>query len=167
MKIISGGQTGADRTALEIAKELSFPTGGIAPKGYLTEVGPDLSLRDLFGLEESTSSQYAHRTRENVALGTITVWFGKTGSAGFMSTKKACRLERKPFIERPSEEELLDWIVHRNILILNCAGNRLSHNPSIIEEVRSVLYPVLATFREQVLLEALQRIERSSSTDSD
>ena len=37
MKIISGGQTGVDRLALDVAKSLNIATGGTAPKGYLTE----------------------------------------------------------------------------------------------------------------------------------
>ena len=40
-KIISGGQTGIDRMALELARELGLGTGGTAPKGYTTESGPD------------------------------------------------------------------------------------------------------------------------------
>lgn len=60
-KIISGGQTGADRGGLEAARTLGIPTGGTAPRGYLTETGPDESLRE-FGLTESKSSAYVVRT---------------------------------------------------------------------------------------------------------
>lgn len=45
-KIISGGQTGIDRIALEVAGELYVPTGGTAGKGFFTESGPDLTLAD-------------------------------------------------------------------------------------------------------------------------
>ena len=49
-KIISGGQTGADREALETARDLGIETGGFVPKGWLTEDGPDYSLHDfIFG----------------------------------------------------------------------------------------------------------------------
>jgi hypothetical protein len=41
MKIISGGQTGVDRLALDVAKSLNIATGGTAPNGYLTENGSD------------------------------------------------------------------------------------------------------------------------------
>lgn len=54
-KIISGGQTGADEGGLEGARLLGIPTGGTAPKGYRTENGPNLTLRDTYGLVEHWS----------------------------------------------------------------------------------------------------------------
>ncbi|MVM32295.1 hypothetical protein GO755_19770 [Spirosoma sp. HMF4905] len=53
-KVVSGGQTGLDQMGLEVAKVLGIHIGGISPKGYLTENGPDAVLRD-FGLAEHTS----------------------------------------------------------------------------------------------------------------
>jgi hypothetical protein len=41
LKIISGGQTGIDRIALEVARELVFPAGGSAPRDFTTELGSD------------------------------------------------------------------------------------------------------------------------------
>ena len=46
-KIISGGQTGADQIGLEVALSLGIPTGGTAPKGFITETGPNYKLRDI------------------------------------------------------------------------------------------------------------------------
>lgn len=51
-KVISGGQTGADRAALEAAAKLGVPTGGWAPPGFLTSRGKDFALRDQFHLKE-------------------------------------------------------------------------------------------------------------------
>lgn len=53
--IISGGQTGVDRIALEVARELNIPTDGTVPCGYITESGKDSSLK-LFNVIEHTSS---------------------------------------------------------------------------------------------------------------
>ena len=39
-KIISGGQTGVDRVALDVSLELGIPCGGWCPKGRKAEDGP-------------------------------------------------------------------------------------------------------------------------------
>jgi hypothetical protein len=67
--VYSGGQTGADRAALEAAKELQLTTGGWAPAGYHTTAGPDLALK-AFGLREvhggSLARRYVTRSIRNV-----------------------------------------------------------------------------------------------------
>ena len=60
-KIISGGQTGVDAAALRAAKAVGIPTGGTAPKGWLTEDGPAPWLAE-YGLVESDSPFYPPRT---------------------------------------------------------------------------------------------------------
>ena len=65
-KIISGGQTGADRAGLAAAALLGLETGGTAPQGYRTMEGSDFDLRDTFGLKEHWSSAYPPRTECNV-----------------------------------------------------------------------------------------------------
>jgi hypothetical protein len=62
-KIISGGQTGADRDALDIAIELGIPHGGWLPKGRKTEEGP---LPEKYQLEEMRAASYEMRTVKNV-----------------------------------------------------------------------------------------------------
>jgi hypothetical protein len=53
LKIISGGQTGADIGALKAAKECGFATGGMAPYRYWTEKGSNFDLRDIYSLTEN------------------------------------------------------------------------------------------------------------------
>src|SRR2546422_5370938 len=65
-KIISGGQTGADMGALVSARELRIESGGVAPKGWLTEIGPQEALLRSFGLLECEEDGYPARTRRNV-----------------------------------------------------------------------------------------------------
>ena len=66
-RLISGGQTGADQQgALLAARELGIPTGGTAPKGWLTETGPQELLLKSFGLIECADPGYAARTEANV-----------------------------------------------------------------------------------------------------
>lgn len=136
-KIISGGQTGADRTGLECAKELGIPTGGMAPRGYLTETGPDPSLKD-FGLVEHFDTSYVPRTRQNAHDGDVTVWFGKVGSPGYYCTRKACKDHGKDYVENPPDLLLLADMYE----IINIAGNRKSKNPGVVDLVKAAFAPL-------------------------
>src|SRR5690349_5441806 len=75
-KIISGGQTGADMGGLLAARELGIETGGTAPRGWLTENGPQERLLRNFGLLECEESGFPARTRRNVANSTRTLLVG-------------------------------------------------------------------------------------------
>jgi hypothetical protein len=142
MKIISGGQTGADRTALEIARELGIPTGGFAPLGWRTDEGPDPSLAE-FGLVEVHFPSYRLRTRANVRASHGTVIYGDTSSPGCCCTITACLTTYRPYLENPTPAELVDWIRAGQIEILNVAGNRRRTNPGIVAQVRAMLTPAL------------------------
>ncbi len=63
-KIISGGQTGVDRAALDAAIELNIPHGGWCPKGRLAELGQ--TIPDKYQLQETESSEYSQRTKLNI-----------------------------------------------------------------------------------------------------
>ena len=143
MKVISGGQTGADRTALEVAKENGVETGGTVPKGWRTELGPDPTLAK-FGCVQHKSAEYPPRTRQNVRDSGGTVWFGKTTSLGFARTKKEANLADKPFLINPDSKELMTWLNIWKIQVLNVAGNTQSENPHIGQQVRTFLTPALA-----------------------
>ena len=78
-KIVSGGQTGADRAALEAAKECGFETGGWAPVGYQTSSGRDQSLKS-YGLKEDTNNtninqSYIWRSKKNIDDSCATLFF--------------------------------------------------------------------------------------------
>ena len=62
-KIISGGQTGADRAALDFAIKMKIPHGGWIPKGRLAEDGP---LPEKYQLLEMSTTSYPKRTEQNV-----------------------------------------------------------------------------------------------------
>lgn len=133
-KVISGGQTGADRTALEEAKLLGFETGGTAPKHYHTEAGDDLTLKSEFGLEESDSYDYKPRTHQNVADADATVWFGKTDSPGYWCTRSGTIKHNKPFICNPVRVQMEN--VCDTYATVNFAGNRKSKNPGVVKQVQ-------------------------------
>lgn len=148
-KVISGGQTGADRTGLECAKALGLETGGHAPKFWRTDEGPDPSLRDL-GLVETLSYNYAARTALNVRNADITLWFGKTGSPGFWCTLKACGAHGKELIVNPNAETLR--MVCEKHEVINIAGNRKRINPEVVGLVQEA-------FREiEKLIKPEQRV---------
>ena len=68
-KIISGGQTGADRAGLEVAKRLGYETGGTVPRGYKTSTGPDPTLKEFGVVEHKIRSLPAQNHQERVRCG--------------------------------------------------------------------------------------------------
>lgn len=138
-KIISGGQTGADRAGLDAARSLGIATGGTAPKGWRVcrfdgSDGNDPDLAEL-GLTEHESPEYPPRTKQNVRDADGTVWFGYPASPGGKLTIRTCKQLGKPYIINPSFEDLREWVTEKGITILNVAGNRSSlENPDIYKQ---------------------------------
>lgn len=137
-KIISGGQTGADRAGLEAARFLGIPTGGYCPRDCRTERGPDKTLLD-FGLLPTQSGSYTQRTLLNAQLADGTVLFGDMSSSGSKQTIDHLNRLKKPFIYNPTAEELRAWIAANHITTLNVAGNRESRNPGIFQSTYQLL----------------------------
>ena len=82
-KIVSGGQTGADRAALDFAIKQKIPHGGWVPKGGLAEDGP---LPKKYKLTEMPTDSYQERTEQNVidSDGTVIISHGKlTGGSAY------------------------------------------------------------------------------------
>ena len=144
-KIISGGQTGADLAALDIAIKLGIPHGGAIPKGRLTENGP---LPPQYRLEELPTRSYPERTEKNVvdADGTVILSHGPL-TGGSLFTEKMAQRHGKPVMhldmaEVPVEDAavlLKDFIEENSILILNVAGSRGSNDPAIYGKTCRVL----------------------------
>jgi hypothetical protein len=144
-RLISGGQTGADRGGLEAARMLDIPTGGWAPSGYWTEDGPDPSLA-AFGLREGGS--LAERTRRNAAEADATVVFACRPSPGSDLTVRCCaRLGRPYAIINPFAPDAADrlraFLRQHRPRTLNVAGHRESRAPGIGRAVRDLLIQVL------------------------
>jgi len=78
-KIISGGQTGADRAALDVAIKFNIPHGGWIPKGRIAEDGP---LPDKYQLQEMPTSSYPKRTEQNVIDSDGTLIFSRGKPTG-------------------------------------------------------------------------------------
>lgn len=132
MKIISGGQTGADQGGLAAGQALGLQTGGWAPKGWLTEDGPAPWLAD-YGLSECGDAGYPVRTYYNVHDADLTVIFGDVGERGSALTKRACIQQHRPYLVNPTADELREFIRAKGIEVVNVAGNRESKHPGTYE----------------------------------
>ena len=141
LKIISGGQTGADQGGLEGAFLCGIPTGGEAPKYYRTNIGNNpVLLKDKYKLTESPHYTYPPRTEVNVLQSDGTVWFGNVHSPGGKLTKRLTLKHHRAWIENPvNPEDLFAWRMQHGIEILNVAGNREETNPGIYAKVRDFI----------------------------
>ncbi len=145
MKIISGGQTGADQAALDAAIELTIPHGGWLPKGRKTEAGP-LPLK--YNLRELRSDRYRDRTEMNIvdSDGTLIVSFGPLTGGSALTESLALKHDRPCLVidlELVSRDEAVTavekWIDRHNIHTLNVAGPRASSEPRIYKAVRDII----------------------------
>ena len=144
-KIISGGQTGADRAALDFALKYYILHGGWIPKGRIAEDGP---LPDKYQLREMPTDSYPKRTEQNVidSDGTLIFSRGKpTGGTDY--TRKMVLKHKRQLLHidlnlRTSYDAahlISSWIDLQHIKILNVAGPRASKDPTIYSDVFRVL----------------------------
>jgi len=144
-KIISGGQTGADRAALDTAIEKGIPHGGWIPKGRKTEDG---TLPEIYNLQEMPTASYPKRTEQNIldSNGTLIISHGSL-TGGSSLTRKLAKQHNKPFLhldmtELTSEqasEQLKRWVAGHNIKTLNVAGPRASKDPLIYSLTKEII----------------------------
>ena len=145
-RIISGGQTGVDRAALDVALELGIAHGGWCPLGRRAEDGV---IDARYALEETDSVEPAIRTERNVreSDGTLILCRGPL-AGGTALTLALAKRQRKPFLLvnelRPLPAAAVrDWLDHNHIAVLNVAGPRASSAPGIFEWARDYLRDVL------------------------
>jgi len=144
-KIISGGQTGADRAALDTAMKLNIPHGGWLPKGRLAEDGP---LPDKYQLKEMDSPSYPKRTEQNVidSDGTLIFSHGEL-IGGSKLTQEFAEKHSRPFlhvdlnrtISFDAAMDINSWVQKNGIKILNVAGPRAGNDPNIYQAVAGIL----------------------------
>lgn len=144
-KIVSGGQTGADRAALDVAIRLGIPHGGWVPKGRITEAGP---LPDIYQMRETPTVDYAERTERNVldSDGTVIVSHGSLDGGSALTEALAGKHDRLHLhlnMDRLSVHDaaglLQRWIEGNGIRVLNIAGPRASRDPNIYRVTTAVL----------------------------
>jgi hypothetical protein len=145
-KIISGGQTGADQAALDVALKYNIPYGGWIPKGRKTEAGPLPSRYRHMSV--MPSADYRDRTRQNVldAHGTVILYRDRL-MGGSRLTRELAVTQDKPCVavnlqtHDPFETAvtLQSFVDGHQIQVLNVAGPRASHDPHIYADVKMVL----------------------------
>ena len=146
-QIVSGGQTGVDRAALDVALELGLPCGGWCPKGRRAEDG---TLPARYPLNEAPSEEYAQRTTWNVrdSDATLILTRGKPTGGTAQTVEETLRLEKPCFVVDLATPSLpsgvLDWIATHRIRILNVAGPRESKCPGIYEAAARFLREALS-----------------------
>jgi len=147
MKIISGGLTGVDRAALDVAIKLNIEHGGWCPKGRIAEKGGIIPLH--YQLEETKSSNYEVRTKLNIedADGTLIIVpdVEEALTDGTALTLDYAKKIAKPHLvvdardKTISSEHILEWLQENVIVILNVAGPRESKSPGIYERTCELL----------------------------
>ena len=143
--IVSGGQTGADRAALDFAIERGIPHGGWCPKGRRAEDGP---IDARYRLKETLSPDYVQRTEWNArdSDGTAVFSIGQILTGGSKKTVEFARKHGKPVLHLsrsggpvPPETALREFIEKHRIKVLNVAGPRASKEPEVPGFVAAVL----------------------------
>ncbi len=146
LKIISGGQTGVDRAALDIAIRLNIPCGGWCPKNRRAEDG---SIDKKYPLKETDSAEYPQRTEWNVrdSDGTLILTWGKP-SGGTLLTVKLAKKLNKPYLlidmdNNPNPDIVVKWMQDQDIKVLNIAGPRQSFGKFVYNEAAAFLAKIL------------------------
>lgn len=140
-RIISGGQTGADRAALDWAIANGVEHGGWCPAGRLAE---DCEIPVRYQLTEVDGS-YRQRTRRNVqdSDATLIVSIAAELTGGTLETRKYAEKIGKPCLQiwpgAPWREMLAAWLAGNRIAVLNVAGPRASKEPDVGRFVLEVL----------------------------
>jgi hypothetical protein len=128
-RVISGGQTGVDRAALDVALTLGIPCGGWCPRGRRAEDGP---IDARYPLQETPTREYPQRTEWNVrdSDGTLALTFGRPKGGTALTIRLAEQLEKPCLIvdlaaePRKAVPTFMEWLRAHDIRTLNVAGPR-------------------------------------------
>ena len=152
---MSGGQTGADRSALDFAREHGIPHGGWCPQGRLSEDG---AIGSAYALQETPAPYYPQRTEWNVrdSDGTVIFSISPTLAGGSKVTADFAASLNKPWLHLSKERDailaadrLVEFVRGNAIRVLNVAGPRASGEPAVGEFVRQVLGQALIGGRQR------------------
>lgn len=148
--VVSGGQTGADRAALDWAIAHGVPHGGWCPKGRRAEDGP---LDARYRLVETERESYRSRTVRNVrdSDATLILNLGEL-EGGSLETMRIAQRRGKPvralqLDAPPTDAELLElreWLRANTVARLNVAGPRESKRPGVYQAARAMLERLLS-----------------------
>jgi len=145
LKIISGGQAGVDRAALDAALESGTSAGGWCPEGRQAEDGP---IAERYPLQELPDGGYKERTLKNVQDSDATViFYFESISGGTEETLSFCLNEKKPYLlidgsgitEDSASKRIKHFIDENKISLLNVAGPRASKEKRAYEYTKQVI----------------------------
>ena len=146
-KVVSGGQTGVDRAALDVALEHGIPCAGWCPRGRLAEDG---AIPSRYPLAETPTDRPEQRTEWNVrdADGTLAIVRGDARGGTAFTLRVAEAMGRPHRVvdlaADPQAEDVRLWLAVHAIRTLNVAGPRESDSPGIQAEAAAFLRQLLS-----------------------
>ena len=152
-KIVTGGQSGVDRAALDVAIVYDFPYGGWCPKGRKAEDG---LLAAKYQLQETATTDYAERTKLNLTHsdGTLVIVASLpiTVTDGTNLTLSELKKINKPYFlfnlsGQQTMEDIINWLDIFKIETLNIAGPRESQSPGIYQQSYCLLTKLIALLK--------------------
>jgi putative molybdenum carrier protein len=169
VKIISGGQTGVDRAALDVALKHGIDCGGWCPAGRLDELG---RIPDRYPVKQLAGAGFAERTLQNVkeSDGTVIICAGKL-SDGTKQTVQFSIEQQRPHLlidaSKVSVEEaaklIADFARKHHIRVLNVAGPRQSEWP----EGYNYALRALDGFAKSIMSKSKRKFTRSAGLSPD
>jgi hypothetical protein len=143
-QIISGGQTGVDRAALNTARQFNIPIGGWCPKNRWAEDGP---IPDDFPLRETPSKAPKQRTEWNVKESDGTLIISSLPLRGGTAyTHQVAQILKKPWLVADWHQSIstntstiINWLNKENIKVLNIAGPRKSEEQQAYKHTSALL----------------------------
>lgn len=154
-KIISGGQTGADRAALDVALKFGIPHGGWIPQGRKTEKGP---LSETYRMQEMPTESYETCIEQNVldSDGTLIIARGRvievtdyTRKMTLKHKKQLLGIDLNLTGHFDAASLAASWIKLQRVQVLNVAGPRASEDPQIYSDVVIILDKVVRIFADE------------------
>lgn len=141
-RIVSGGQTGCDRAAFDVALALDIPLGGWVPLGRIDEDGV---IPDRYpNLRETDSADPAVRSECNVRDSDATLLISHGPLCGGTAlTRQRCEELGRPWLHIDllcdSGDAVRPWLARVRPPVLNIAGARHSEDPALYAAAHAML----------------------------